>query len=100
MAKIKYVFQITSSKVDLNGNTYHAMAVTDTETGARFAGMTDSNGAYPLAAQLGVEYGEFIELSRVLPIRQFNGYVKNLRHCMKNDFVAGLNEAKKEIGAK
>lgn len=96
MPKIKYVLFYTSSERDLNGNTYHFVIFTDTQTGKSVASIVDTVNPMSIMKEFGLVYGDFLYFERTLPIRRFKEYTKGVSHLLPCEFVEVMKRANDE----
>lgn len=93
---VKYIIDNTYSKRDLNGNVYWATKITRLSDGAVLEGISDSESAsahYLLKAGA-VEFGhnETHETTRMLPIREFNRFIKKMGFIHQDTVEAFVND--------
>jgi len=94
MTQIKAVAEVIESKMDVYGNIYNFVCVTNTLTGARALGHFSgnySNIEHALKDLFG-EWDFFMVTRKTLPIREYNQRVKGLPYigCTPDDLIPNI----------
>lgn len=97
MPKIKFIFIVTVSQRDGNGNTYSHTRMIDTASGARVEFYGEKDTYASIASQLGLEGDGFEVVRRTVGKREFRAESARMRYGTPNDFIVNMNDEKKQI---